>query len=62
MRKHTATARPANFNFAKAYFEIRRLRAEIQRVENSSKRYPGQPTADGKISKDDHRVQSGSQN
>ena len=33
MRKHTATPHPANFNFAKAYFEVKRLREDIERIE-----------------------------
>lgn len=38
MRKDS-TARPANFNFAKAYLEVKRLREDIERTEQSLKCY-----------------------
>ena len=43
MRKRTA-ASPANYDFAKAYSELVKLRKEIARIEKSSRSRLSQPT------------------
>jgi hypothetical protein len=54
MRKNAATARAAKFNFAKAYFEVKRLKRDIERIENSLKWRLGKaPVAERGTSKDD---------
>jgi hypothetical protein len=58
MCKHTAKAHPANFNFARAYFEVKRLREDIERIEKSSEWQPSQPIADRKLPTDDHRAEN----
>ena len=57
MRKHTATARPANSDFAKAYLEVKRLREDIERIEQSLKRRRShEQVADSAPPKDDPRT------
>ena len=47
MRKTTATARAAKCNFAKAYFEVKRLKGDVERIEKSLKwRLDKAPVAD----------------
>lgn len=43
MRKRTA-ASPANYDFAKAYSELVRLREDVERIEKSSRSRLSQPT------------------
>ena len=45
MRKRPAAASPADYNFAKAYFELVRLREEVERIEKLSMSRSGKPTA-----------------
>lgn len=57
MRKHTATARPANSDFAKTYLEVKRLREDIERIEKSLKRRRShEQVADSAPPKDDPRT------
>jgi hypothetical protein len=61
MRKHAATANPTNFNLARAYLEVMRLREDIERIEQSSKWHPDQATADGKkLNEDGYRLRHSS--
>ncbi|WFU15984.1 hypothetical protein [Bradyrhizobium sp. CB3481] len=48
MRKRSATAIPADFNFVKAYFELKRLRADIECIERSSRLPSSQVSAVGR--------------
>ena len=60
MRKRTA-ASPANYDFAKAYSELVRLRKEIERIEKSSRSHLSQPADRDTIKADDRargRLQS----
>ena len=60
MRKRTA-ASPANYDFAKAYSELVKLRKEIERIEKSSRSRLSQPTGRDTIKADDRargRLQS----
>jgi hypothetical protein len=45
MRKRSATAAPEDFNFVKAYFELKRLREDIECIERSSKPPSGKVSA-----------------
>ena len=56
MRKRTVTASPANYDFAKAYSELVRLRKEIARIEKSSRPHLSRP-ADCDTIKADDRAQ-----
>jgi hypothetical protein len=44
MRKRTVTASPANYDFAKAYSELVRLREDVKRIEKLSSPRLSQPT------------------
>lgn len=44
MGKRTATATPAENNFAKAYLELLKLREDVERIEKSSKLHLRRPT------------------
>jgi hypothetical protein len=60
MRKRTA-ASPANYDFAKAYSELVRLRKEIARIEKSSRPHLSRPADCDTIKADDRardRLQS----
>jgi hypothetical protein len=61
MRKRTVTASPANYDFAKAYSELVRLRKEIARIEKSSRPHLSRPADCDTIKADDRardRLQS----
>jgi hypothetical protein len=60
MRKRTA-ASPANYDFARAYSELVKLRKEIERIEKSSRSRLGRPADSDTIKADDRardRLQS----
>jgi len=58
MRKRSATAASSDFNFVKAYFELKRLREDIECIERSSKQPSSQVSAVGRNgSKGDDGVQ-----
>jgi hypothetical protein len=60
MRKRSA-AGPANYDFAKAYSELVKLRKEIARIEKSSMPHLSRPADRDTIKADDHardRLQS----
>jgi hypothetical protein len=44
MRKRTATVSQANYDLAKAYSELMRLREDVERIEKSSRSRLSQPT------------------
>jgi hypothetical protein len=48
MRKRPATAGSTNYNFIKAYFELKKLREDIEYIERSSRPSPGQATIAGR--------------
>ena len=54
MGKRTATATPAENNFAKAYLELLKLREDVERIEKSSKLHLRRPTGRNKP-RADHR-------
>jgi hypothetical protein len=58
MRKRPATATSADFNFVKAYFELKKLREDIETIERSSRPASSQATVAGRdTSKGDDRIQ-----
>jgi hypothetical protein len=58
MRKRPATTASADFNFVKAYFELKKLRKDIESIERSSRPASSQATAAGRDkSKGDDRIQ-----
>jgi hypothetical protein len=58
MRKRPATATSADFNFVKAYFELKKLREDIESIERSSRPASSQATVAGRdTSKGDDRIQ-----
>jgi hypothetical protein len=58
MRKRPATATSADFNFAKAYFELKKLREDIECIERSSRLASSQATVAGRDAfKGDNRIQ-----
>jgi hypothetical protein len=58
MRKRPATATPADFNFIKAYFELKKLREDIECIERSSNSRSSQATVAGRDTpKGDNRIQ-----
>jgi hypothetical protein len=56
MRKRSA-ASPANYDFAKAYSELVRLREDVERIEKSSRLRLSQPTGCD-TTKADHRARN----
>lgn len=56
MRKRSATAASANPNFIKAYFELKRLRADIEYIERS-RRPSRQVSAAGRDARKGEAVQ-----
>ena len=57
MSKRSVAAAPAEQNFIKAYFELKRLREDIAYIERSSKLPPRRLSAAGRdISEGDARV------
>jgi hypothetical protein len=58
MRKRPATAILADFNFVKAYFELKKLREDIELIERSSRPASSRATVAGRdTSKSDDRTQ-----
>jgi hypothetical protein len=59
IRKRAATATFANFNFAKTYLELKRLRGDVERIEKSSRSRPTQAAVAARDTpKADHRIRS----
>jgi hypothetical protein len=51
--------RAANFNFAKTYLELKRLRGDVERIEKSSRSRPTQAAVAARDTpKADHRIRS----
>jgi hypothetical protein len=57
MRKRPATATSTNYNFIKAYFELKKLREDIECIERSSRPSPSQATVAGRDTPKDARAE-----
>ena len=58
MPKRSATEIPADFDVVKAYFELKKLRADIEFIERSSRSAQGQAAAAIRDTpEDDDRIQ-----
>jgi hypothetical protein len=58
MRKRPVRATSADFNFVKAYFELKKLREDIECIERSSRRAESHAMVAGRnTAKGDDRIQ-----